>query len=53
MVVITGIGSWVSAAPEVFLVDQYLKYLAWALSDRSAAVRSAAVTALVRLYSDK
>jgi hypothetical protein len=30
--------------------DQYLKYLAWAQSDRAPVVRAAAVAALVRLY---
>lgn len=31
---IGGIGAWVRALPAAFLTDQYLKYLAWALSDR-------------------
>ena len=32
-VVIGGIGAWVHAMPSMFMNDQYLKYLAWALSD--------------------
>jgi hypothetical protein len=32
--VIRSIGSWVAADPTHFLVDAYLKYLGWALSDR-------------------
>lgn len=31
---IGGIGEWVKALPSVFLQDQYLKYLAWAMSDK-------------------
>lgn len=32
---IEGIGSWVRLHPSVFLTDQYLKYIAWALSDKA------------------
>ena len=32
-VVIEGIGDWVHAMPSMVRNDQYLKYLAWALSD--------------------
>ena len=32
--VIEGIGAWVRLHPAAFLTDQYLKYIAWALSDR-------------------
>lgn len=31
---IHGIGGWVAAHPAAFLTDQYLKYVAWALSDK-------------------
>ena len=32
--VIEGIAQWTSSLPADFLQDQYLKYVAWALSDR-------------------
>ena len=32
--VIDGLGAWVCADPAAFLLDNYLKYLGWALSDR-------------------
>jgi len=32
--VIEGIGAWVRLHPSAFLTDQYLKYIAWALSDK-------------------
>ena len=31
---ILGIGQWMTLKPDMFLNDQYLKYLAWALSDK-------------------
>lgn len=52
-VVIDAIGHWVAAMPSAFLNDQHLKYLAWALSDRHAAVRLTAVHALQQLYKNK
>lgn len=33
---IDGIGSWVRLHPSAFLTDQYLKYIAWALSDKAS-----------------
>lgn len=42
-VVIAGIGSWICLDPTNFLQDNYLKYVAWALSDR---VRSHACNSL-------
>lgn len=33
-VVIEGIADWTCSLPAEFLQDQYLKYVAWALSDR-------------------
>lgn len=33
-VVIEGIADWTNSLPAEFLQDQYLKYVAWALSDR-------------------
>ena len=32
--VISGLGSWIAAHPAAYLQDMYLKYIAWALSDR-------------------
>lgn len=33
-VAIQGIAAWIQLLPATFLQDQYLKYLAWALSDK-------------------
>ena len=33
-IVIKGIGEWIALFPAGFLQDNYLKYLAWALSDK-------------------
>jgi hypothetical protein len=35
--VIEGIGHWIRSYPSAFLSDQYLKYIAWALSDKVCA----------------
>lgn len=51
--VIEGIAHWSSSLPADFLQDQYLKYVAWALSDRDAVVRDTAVSALLELYGDE
>ncbi|KAL3143333.1 hypothetical protein ABBQ38_002169 [Trebouxia sp. C0009 RCD-2024] len=51
--VIEGIAHWTSSLPADFLQDQYLKYVAWALSDREPMVRDTAVTSLLELYSDE
>ncbi|KAL0045252.1 hypothetical protein WJX82_001839 [Trebouxia sp. C0006] len=51
--VIQGIAHWTTSLPADFLQDQYLKYVAWALSDREALVRDTAVTALLELYADE
>jgi len=32
---IGAIGNWIRLMPSMFLVDNYLKYLAWALSDKA------------------
>lgn len=52
-IVIEAIGGWVDALPSEFLSDSYLKYLAWALSDREPIVRMQAVRALTALYSHR
>ena len=52
-IVIEAIGEWVEALPSEFLGDSYLKYLAWALSDRAPLVRLQAVKAITKLYSER
>lgn len=37
-VVIELIGGWVASLPATFMADAYLKYIAWALSDRVSCV---------------
>lgn len=49
--VIRSVGAWVLQRPQDFLQDNFLRYLAWALSDAAPAVRLAAVTALEALYA--
>lgn len=51
--VVTAIGEWAASLPERFLVDEYLKYIAWALSDRAGPVRLAAVEALLGLLGSE
>jgi len=51
--VIDGLGRWMMLYPSSFLSTTYLKYLAWALSDKDAVVRHAAVSAILRLYEDE
>jgi len=52
-VVIDGIGTWVCQLPAVYLKDQFLKYLAWALSDKDSGVRRSGVLSLIRLFKDQ
>lgn len=40
------LGGWLLAWPEHFLVDNYLKYAGWCLSDKATSVRLAALTAV-------
>lgn len=49
--VITAVGGWIALDAATYLSDAMLKYLAWALSDRDARVRGAALDALNGLYS--
>uniref|UniRef100_A0A7S3VIM3 SCD domain-containing protein n=1 Tax=Dunaliella tertiolecta TaxID=3047 RepID=A0A7S3VIM3_DUNTE len=50
--VISSFGQWIMIGPASFLSDAYLKYLGWALSDRDASVRFAAISALKGLYTN-
>lgn len=50
---IEAIGGWVEALPSEYLNDTHLKYLAWALSDRSPVVRLMAIRALTTLYTNR
>lgn len=50
-VTIEELGQWVYSLPDLFLDDTYLKYLGWAINDKEAAVRSASLSGLVRIYS--
>jgi predicted lipid-binding transport protein (Tim44 family) len=52
-IVVEGLGRWMVLHPATYLTPEYLKYLAWALSDRDAAVRFAAATGLRVLYEDE
>eukprot|EP00210_Caulerpa_lentillifera_P005341 g5104.t1 len=44
------IAQWCHTLPSSFLNDQYLKYIAWPLSDKDNIVRLAAVNGLIQLY---
>lgn len=50
LTVVEGIGRWMQLVPSTFMTSTYLKYIAWALSDRDAAVRKIALTCLIALY---
>lgn len=52
-IVTEAIGQWCFTLPASFLNDQYLKYLAWPLSDKDSIVRQSAVQGLVALYSSE
>ncbi|GIL48771.1 hypothetical protein Vafri_5220, partial [Volvox africanus] len=49
-VVVDLVGRWIGLLPATFMVDQYLKYVAWALSDRDAGVRAVAISRLLELF---
>lgn len=51
--VVEGLGRWMVLHPSTYLTPEYLKYLAWALSDRDASVRLAAAAGLRALYEDE
>jgi cohesin complex subunit SA-1/2 len=48
--VVQGIGNWMQLVPATFLTSGYLKYIAWAVSDKDAHVRLEAASTLCTLY---
>ncbi|GJZ58932.1 sister-chromatid cohesion protein 3 [Tanacetum coccineum] len=47
---IQSLGAWIVLYPSLFLQDLYLKYLGWALDDKSAGVTKASILALQDVY---
>ncbi|GJT45859.1 sister-chromatid cohesion protein 3 [Tanacetum coccineum] len=47
---IQSLGAWIVSYPSLFLQDLYLKYLGWALDDKSAGVTKASILALQAVY---
>eukprot|EP00798_Chlamydomonas_sp_ICE-L_P010579 gene10579-12238_t len=52
VITVSSVASWIKLLPDTFLVDAHLKYLGWALSDKDAPVRLAAVTGVLQLFSE-
>jgi cohesin complex subunit SA-1/2 len=52
-IIVQNLGSWMVLYPTVFLSSTYLKYLAWALSDKDALVRYSAIVAIRSVYEDE
>ncbi|KAI8103108.1 hypothetical protein M9434_005893 [Picochlorum sp. BPE23] len=50
--IVQSLGRWMILYPSSFLSSTYLKYLAWALSDKDAAVRHASIVAIRGVYED-
>ena len=50
LAVVSGIGRWMQLLPANFLTATYLKYAAWAVSDKEPQVRLEAASALCALY---
>ena len=50
--VVSAVGAWIRLDPATYLSEHYLKYVAWAMSDRDARVRGVAVDTLRALYGD-
>ncbi|KAG6617023.1 putative cohesin subunit [Phytophthora cinnamomi] len=46
------LGYWIITLPDQFLKDNFLKYLGWLLSDKSASVRVEVVEILCELYEN-
>ncbi|KAL7689157.1 putative armadillo-like helical, stromalin conservative domain, cohesin subunit Scc3/SA [Plasmopara halstedii] len=52
VVTIQCLGHWIITLPDQFLKDNFLKYLGWLLSDKSALVRLEVVEILCELYEN-
>ena len=50
--IVHSLGRWMILYPSSFLSSTYLKYLAWGLSDKDAAVRHASILAIRGVYED-
>ncbi|GMF45801.1 unnamed protein product [Phytophthora fragariaefolia] len=46
------LGHWIISLPDQFLKDNFLKYLGWLLSDKSASVRLEVIKILCELYEN-
>jgi cohesin complex subunit SA-1/2 len=51
LAVVQGVGHWMQLVPATFLTPAYLKYIAWAVSDKDPHVRLEAASTLCALYS--
>jgi len=51
LAVVQGVGHWMQLVPATFLTPGYLKYIAWAVSDKDPKVRLEAASTLCVLYS--
>lgn len=47
---IEAIGDWILVATEIFLSDNYLKYVGWMLSDKDALVRRRCLNVIFEIY---
>jgi cohesin complex subunit SA-1/2 len=47
---ISELGNWIIEHPKYYLSDEYLKYIGWSLSDKSAQVRETAIKSLIPIY---
>ena len=50
---VAALGTWITAAPDIFFGGQYLRYLGWVLSDTSAPTRTEVIKQLTKLYKNK
>ncbi|CAN0108982.1 unnamed protein product, partial [Phaeothamnion confervicola] len=50
---IRALGEWMLALPDTFVVNGYLKYMGWLLSDKGAAVRLRVLQSLQLIYDQQ
>ena len=50
---VAALGTWITAAPDIFFGGQYLRYLGWVLSDTSAPTRAEVIKQLTKLFKKK